>query len=121
MFEHRPGQHEAVDMGDRDARPDRPAGGTEAPAGHRAVQEEPVVEPGIAGGHHHGLFVDQDAEMADEPGVEDGIQVGSPMGSLLGEPPEAGQFGRRHLTSDRSHLIRALVRGRAGAEGSDRV
>ena len=99
MFEHRTGQHQTVDMGDRHARLHRLAGGAQAPAGHRSMEEEPVVVACVAGGHHHRPPVDEEAEMADEPGVEHGMEIGTPVRSLFGDAPEAGPVRHRHLPS----------------------
>ena len=38
--------------------------------------------------------------MADEPGVEDGVEVGPPVRSLFGEPPEAGPLRHGNLVPD---------------------
>ncbi len=47
--------------------------------------------------------------MADEPGVEDGVQIGPPVRSLFGEAPEAGSFRDGDLIPTR---VRAAGSGR---------
>jgi len=49
--------------------------------------------------------------MTDEPGVEDGVQIGPPVRSLFGKTPEAGPLGNRNLIPIR---LRAAGSGRVG-------
>ncbi len=41
--------------------------------------------------------------MADEPGVEDVVQIGPPVRSLFGETPEAGPLRHGNLVPTRLH------------------
>ena len=60
----------------------------QAPAGHRAVHVEVVGQARVRRRHDHRPPVDVHAQVADEPGIEHGMQVLFAIRALVGQAPE---------------------------------
>ena len=105
MVEHRPGAHQAVQVRHRDADL-MPVGGAQGAVGRRPVQVEGVADAPVPGRQHHGIAVHDHAEVADQAGVQDGVEVGSVGPAALAEPVQRGSLRRRQ--------------GRIGAHGAQR-
>ena len=95
VVEDRAGQHHPVDERHGRAHRDRLLGGAQAAAGHRAVQVEMVTGPPVARGHHHRATGHLQTQVADESGVEHGVEVLSPVRALGRQPSQSGPLGGR--------------------------
>ena len=94
VVEDRAGQHQAVHQGHGHTDRRRPLGRPQAPAGHRAVHVEVVAQACVRGRHDHRPAVDVHAQVADEPGVEHGVEILAAVGALLGQASQAHPVGR---------------------------
>src|SRR5690606_10639038 len=93
VAEHRAGVDDPVEVGDGQA--DRGAVGDPQPAGAGgAVDVDGVVDAAVAGGQHDGGAVADEPDVADQPRVEHGVQVG-PVGAGAFAVPGQGRAGGR--------------------------
>ena len=105
VLEHRTGQHEPVRYGDRHA---RLAVRAQAHAGDGTVQVQGGLVEAVAGRHHHRPAVADHAEVGDQSGGEDGVQV-APFGpALLAEPAVPGALS----TGQRAGHLQVISRPR---------
>lgn len=86
------GVDDAVDVGDREGDVAGHGGAHIAGAGG-AVQVEGVAVAAVDGGKDHGGAVQDDAQVAEQAGVEDGVQVGAVGAAPLLGPGEAAARG----------------------------
>ena len=97
MVEGGPGQDQAVEQRDRDADL-HPAGhGLEHPAGRRSVDIEPIAHPHVDRRDHERPPVGDEAHMADQPLVEDGVDQRAVVGAASREAADCRPVGARDL------------------------
>ncbi|OIJ63371.1 hypothetical protein WN71_034510 [Streptomyces mangrovisoli] len=90
VLEDGPGEHEPVDMGDGHA--DGHAA-REAAAGDRPVDVQPPLVAAVDGGDDERTPLDHHPQVADEPGVQHGVEVGPLKTALLAQTPMPGELG----------------------------
>ena len=90
VLEHRPGEDDPVEEGDRETRRDPPRELAERPARSRAVDVDVVADAGVQRRDHERLAVGDEAEVGDEPGVQDGVDRLAVVPAPLGKPAHAG-------------------------------
>ncbi len=94
VVERRPRADDGVDRGDGDADRDPRGEPTEHPAQRRAMDQQPVAVAGMDGGNGVRPAVDDEGDVADPLGVEDGVDRVDVVGPALGVP-SVGEGGRR--------------------------
>ena len=111
VLEHRTGQHQAIQH--RDGQAGRRVVAVQAAAGHRTVHVDLLVVESVAGRHHHGHAIHDDAQMSHQPGPQHGEQLRPVAAALLAQPPVPGARRRRqHLRSGLSVRIGHRFRSR---------
>jgi hypothetical protein len=92
VVEHRAGVDDPVDV--RDGQADRAAVEQPQVAGAGgSVHVDGVVDAAVAGGQHHGRAVADHAEMADQAGVEHGIEVVAVGAGAFAQPGDGAAAG----------------------------
>src|SRR5690606_24694428 len=104
-----PGDDDAVEVGDGDADVlGRPL--PERPGSWRAVDVEGVAQASVAGGENARRTVDDDAEVADQAGVQDVVEVGAVAAGAVGAPAEPGPARRGERRGECGHAVYARNR-----------